>query len=340
MALTEREVRQQSENAFEQWRETWDKNAKENGDLFKQNPTSMQDLLHIGAGKTLLCVAYAPGLDNHLETIKKYRENEAWDIACVDKAFGVLVENGIIPEFCFVSDAGISYEKWLKPYEEASEQSILLACVTANTEYTAKWKGEKFFYVNKDNIQTEKRYMAISGVTDVIPASSNVGNSVITFSTQAFGYDRYLLVGYDYCWGEDEKYYAQIDSDKRYWMGHAFVIDNVGRFCKTSQNLMFSAKWLNDYYVAMAQIGVPLVNCGGQGIAQMPMTNLDKELKSCTQRKLTDEEKRLIIGKRTKKITVNEHNSNMLHEYLSTLNLSSVDINYTPKEVLEWVASL
>jgi hypothetical protein len=338
--LTEAEVRQQSEAAFGQWADTWDYNATENGKLHSEKPNSTQDLLFAGAGKTLLCVAYAPGLDKHLETIKKYRDNEAWDIACVDKAFGVLCENGIIPEFCFVSDAGISYEKWLKPYEEFSSQSILLTCVTANHEYVSKWRGDRYFYVNKDNIQTEQRYMQKSGVREVIPASSNVGNSVVTFSTQILGYDRYLLVGYDYCWGEDEKYYAQIDSDKRYWMAHAFIIDNQDRFCKTSQNLMFSAKWLNDYYIAMKQIGVTLVNCSGQGFTSVPMTNLEKELKSAVVRKLTQPEKDDIIRKKTRQVIVDQSNKEKLHEYLSTMQLSNVIINYIPNGVLEWVNQL
>lgn len=339
--MTPQEVLAQSKAAFEQWGPTWDKWAELNGKLHREkfNNNSTQDLLFYGAGKTLLCCAYAPGFEKAMPTIVKHK-SDAVDIACVDKCYGALCDAGIVPAVCCVADAGISVEKWLAPWKKYTKDTILLCCVTANHEYIKEWEGPVYFYVNKDNIKSEERYIEKSGVKEVIPASSNVGNSLVVFACQILGYDKYLLVGYDFSWGEDEKYYAYTDSDKRYWMGHAFAVDYAGRVVKTSSNLLFSCRWLSDYGKAMHNTGIEILNCSGQGLCDLPQSNLEREMMTAKIRKLTLEEKEQIFQKHLRTITVTKDNSQDLNKYLSTLPVQSVNINFVPKEVVEWSNTL
>ena len=147
MALTPNEVLAQSKAAFRQWEEIWKENARINGEIYKRNKLSQQDLLYSGAGKKLLCIAYAPSFENQIENVQKYK-NDAVDIACVDKAMGKLIDNNISPKFVVIADAGIDYKKWCEPWIDKTKDIILIANITANIEWTQNWQGKVYFYVN------------------------------------------------------------------------------------------------------------------------------------------------------------------------------------------------
>jgi predicted RNA-binding protein len=64
-----------------------------------------------------------------------------------------------------------------------------------------------------------------------------------------FGYDKILLIGFDYSWKPDGKYYA-FDHEaggKYYYMRHVYGIGPSGNFVFTSNNLNSSASWLKLY---------------------------------------------------------------------------------------------
>lgn len=336
--LSEQEVLNQSRSAFRQWGETWDKHARINGEIHKEQGTSHRDLLYSGAGKTALCIANGPSFEDKIGMIKKYEDNI--DIICVDKCFGKLLENGIKPKYVFLADAGISYEKYCKPYDTSG--ICLITNVTANVEWTQNWEGKIYFYVNKDNIKTEERYSAISGCYDSIPASSNVGNSVVVFSTQIMGYDKYILLGYDYCWGPEDKYYAFEDNDKRYWMSHINMIDKIGRLVYTSNNLVFSARWMGDFVNnVLRPRGIKIVDCSGKGILSMQTGDLEKHLGDAEIRKLNDLDKQRIVKSRMEQEIIRSDTpdkSKLLNDALKNLTVTDIIINYIPDEVVEWVS--
>jgi hypothetical protein len=334
------EVLDQSKAAYGQWKDTWDKHAIKNGKLLKKLGTSQQDILFIGAGRTLICCATGPSFFDQIEDLKI--KNDAIDIACVDKCFGTLLDHDIKPEYVFIADAGIDYEKWCKPWIDKTKDIILFANVTANTEWTHNWKGPIYFYVNKDNIETEKIYSKLSGCYELIPASSNVGNTVVVFAKQNFCYDEYLLMGYDFCWGDDDYYYAFEDNNKRYWMGHAIATDGEGRLIKTSQNLLFSARWLSDFYLMNIK-NIPktkLFKTSMKGILAMPYRNLKKVIKTIKERELSEQEKNIILQKRIKKVSLfAKDGEEKLKQLVKELAVAQVDIYHVPKEVQEWVGS-
>ena len=339
MVLSEKEVYEQSMSAMAQWEELWRKNAIRNGELFKNNPISQSDIVHTGAGRNLVCIANGSSLKKQMKTLKE-NINEHTDIACVDKVAGLLIKEGVKPNFVIIADASVSYEEWCQPWIEETQDIILMCNVLANPKWPENWKGPVIFYVNKDNIQSEKIFMELSGVREVIPASSNVGNTVIVIAVQILGYDKYMLLGYDYCWHDDEPYYATNDSDKRYWMKHLAAIDNTGRLVNTSQNLLFSAKWLTDFHSAVCrEMKLNIVNCSVQGMFIFPQGKLKAELLLCKKRELSPEEKKIIIDKRIKSIVINSSNggNETLNKVLSSVNVAEIVVKHIPKEVIQWL---
>jgi len=335
--LNKDEVLEQSKSAFSQWEPIWKENCRINGELYRSLGTSHQDLLHVGAGRTLLCIGTGPSLEKNLHLLEKYKDTKI-DIACIDKALPILLEKGIKPDYVYIADAAVSYEKYCKPYIDQTKDIILMSNITAQTDWAANWQGLIFFYINKDNINSQDIFIEISGCKEVIPASSNVGNTVVVASTQIFGYDRYLLLGYDFCWSDDEAYYAGADNVKRHWMKHLNVCDNIGRLVNTSQNLFFSARWMQDFYDMMKHQGCKIYNCSGQGLLNAETRNLEKELKTAIARELTNIEKDDIIKKRMKQIIVRAEDGNeKLNQVLKECNVADIIINHIPREVLEWL---
>jgi len=332
--LSQEEVLTQSRNAFQQWEKVWLENAKANGVLYKEKGVSHKDMRHRGAGKSLLCIATGPSTEDTIGELRNV-PRDAVDVACVDKSFGYLVDHGIVPDYVIVEDAMIDYEKWCAPWIEHSDKIMLLSNVTANTKWTMNWKGPICFHVNKDNIKTQDIYGPASGCPDQVPAGSNVGNALLIFTTFILGYDEYWLVGYDFCWGVDDNYYTGGDSVKRYWMRHIEMIDKVGRWVYTSQNLMFSARWLSDFYVGvLVPKGFRVFNCGGKGILEpVPMVPLKRKFANAKRRAVApDELEKRYAEKVYQKVVDAKGGEKELFDSIRELNVINVVINYLKPE--------
>lgn len=254
------DIQQQSMAAWNQWRPLWIKNCKINREL---NTKTFSELLGTGKGKTLVHAAYGHSLSGGLDTIKKNRDK--FDLYCCDKAFGYLMENGITPNYCHIADASVKPD-WMKGQDTG--KTTLIANIAANPAWTMEWKGKIYFYVNWDNIGTAKVLGNIGKCHEVIPASSNVSNAQVVFASQVMGYDKQLLIGYDYSWHEKGSYYAGKDVDKKYWMHHVTVVTPYGYLAKTSTNLIFSCKWLLQFLSKFSN--QLIINCSEQGIFDCP----------------------------------------------------------------------
>ena len=334
--MTEQEVLAQSRGAFAQWGEQWKRQAEMNGKLYKKHNRTQKELLNCGLGRQLLCVATGYSFERDIELIKKYKCNV--DIACVDKSFAALMDHGIKPRFVVIADANIPYS-YAKKHIHETQDIYLIANVTSQTGWTHNWKGPVIFYVNKDNINTEKIYGEISGCKELIPASSNVGNTVVVFFTQVGGYDRYILTGYDYAWSENN-YYAFGDSDKRHWMKHLTCIGTDGKIYYTSQNLHFSARWLDDYG---RKVNGRIYNCSGAGILPLNNCDLEKKLAQCGQRALSQNEYSGYFQSRTESRRVDYRGPEEIvaeiqkHKYIAGIDIHFLpdNINPKPEEVLK-----
>jgi len=340
MGLSSNEVLQQSKNAMAQWEETWRKHSQIHSELVKTKHISHQDMLFKGIGKTCLCIGMSASFEDQIDIIKKYRTSEV-DILCVDKAMGDLLKHDIIPNYVVCCDAAVSYEKWCEPYIEKTKDITLLANVNCNVKWAQNWKGPISFFVNKDNIHSEKIFCEISGCRDMIPAGSNVGNSVIIYASHILRYDEYLLLGLDHGWGDDDNYYAFNDSPKRYWMKHISTIDINGDPCYSSNNLLFSCRWLIDFYNKLIiPYNLKMFNCCKKGILNgIPQADLKKKLKHAKKREINQKEKDIIFKSKIKKEIVTDQSggTKKLNELMQSKNVVNTIVNYVDKEVLEWL---
>lgn len=275
MATKNRTVAQ-SENAYNQWKEIWTTHAKYHSRFAPFKP--MSDFMNIGVGKACLIVANGYSFEEHAEIIKAHANNV--DILCCDKTLGHLLDMGIKPTYCLVADAMVDYEKYMKPYKDQLDGTILFMTITGNMKWSANgnWK-DKYFVVNHDAIGTEKEFSAISGCNNLIAAGTNVSNAMVVLLTQSdntgrknfFGYDKMLLIGFDYSWLLDGKYYAfdETGNGKSNYMRHIYIVSTRGRHGFTSLNLHFSADWLRNYVI---NFKLPVVNCSPDSILSIPYT--------------------------------------------------------------------
>lgn len=266
--LSSEEIRAQSRQVWGQFGESlWIPNAKKNALLKSRD---LNELQHSGVGKTAVLCAMGASLEDNVETIKKHRDKV--DVICCDKAFGPLYDHGIKADYVVVADAGIPF-RYIKDHIQYTDGVKLLATPYANTEWTHAWKGPLYFYVNMDAIESERVFSAIIGKdTRIIPASSNVSNAMVVLWTNCEkkknenwgGYEEYYLVGYDYSWLAKGNYYAWNNpTPKRYYMNHRTLIDMAKNMVFTSENLLFSCKWLISY---ISTFDLPVVNCSMRGL--------------------------------------------------------------------------
>ena len=90
------------------------------------------------------------------------------------------------------------------------------------------------------------------------------------------GFEKYLLVGYDFSWKPEGNYYAwENPKPKRFYMTHRTALDSKGDIVLTGENLIFSSRWLESYCQAFS---LPVVNCTGGGILNVKPGDLEKEL--------------------------------------------------------------
>ncbi len=264
MALSKDSIVEQSKSAYNQWAAQWREQAKTHS---KYAMKPLTDFVNSGVGKSIVLCATGYSLEQNIEVLKKH-QNEV-DIMCCDKSLGILIDNDITPDFCVVCDANVSYEKYMEPWAHDVQNTTLFMNVCGNPDWTKKgnW-ADRYFFVNEDSIQSEIEFGKLSQCPNMIPAGTNVSNAMLIFVTQCsnkgrqnfFGYDKIILLGFDYCWHPDGNYYA-FDYDgggKRYYMKHVMAVDSSGTMVYTSNNLLFSAQWAEGY---VKNFQLPIVNC-------------------------------------------------------------------------------
>ena len=277
------QIVKQSVNAYTQWAPQWRAHSSFHKD-YKMK--SFEDFRNTGIGKAVLLVANGYSLEENIEVIKAHKKNV--DIVACDKTLGHLLNNGIKPKFCVVCDANVNYEIYLKPYEKQLQDTILIQNVCGNPDWTknGNWK-DKYFFVNKDVMNYEREFMALSGCTNAVTAGTNVSNMMVVIMTQCdnekkqniFAYDKILLIGFDYSWRDDGNYYAwdHEGGGKRYFMRHIYGISPAGKILYTSNNLNSSASWLKLYIDAYR---LNVVQCNKNALSHFGKTStLEEQIK-------------------------------------------------------------
>lgn len=279
--MNDKMIRAQSEAAYKQWAPQWRKHTKENS-IFEMK--SIHELENHGVGRAVLCVANGYSFEENIETIKKYQHNV--DIFACDKTMGHLLDNGITPKFVMMCDANVDYEKYMAPYKDKLQDIILIANICGNPEWTknGNWK-DKYFFINKDILGSEKEFSEMSGCTNFIPAGTNVSNAMVVMLTQSdnhgrcnfFNYDKILLIGYDYSWRYGKKYYSfnEDGAGKHQYMRHMYLQTADGDFAYTSGNLSFSAQWFETY---VKTFNLPVIQCTKKSVLSLKTGDLAEQM--------------------------------------------------------------
>jgi hypothetical protein len=299
--MTHDDIEKQSKQAYRQQCVFWRKNAAFHK---KYKMKSFEDFRNTGIGKTALLVANGYSFEENIETIKKYKDNI--DVICCDKTLGHLLDNGITPYICMVCDAHVSYEKYLKPYEDRLNNTILFNNVCGNVEWSSNgnWK-DLYFYVNKDVMHYENEFIELSGCKNIVTAGTNISNMMVVLLVQSdnerkqnlFSYDKLALIGFDYSWKAEGKYYAfdHLANGKFYYMKHIYGLSLSNNLIYSSNNLSSSAAWLNLYVKAFK---VPVVQCGKDSLANFNRQgDLEKSLQYRHKTSDADVVKRLLDNK-------------------------------------------
>lgn len=341
--LNKEDTERQSKAAYTQWKETWRKHAAHARVINeKRGNPRLIDLSLIGLNRLAVIVGLGQSLENEIEMIKEYQGREGIDIICVDKAYGVLMERGIKPRLVLVADAVVSYEKWAEPFIDQTDDVILVSSVTANEKWSENWKGPVYFSVHKDNIGTHTEMSKISGIEDIMPAASNVGNSIIVLATQYLMYQEQLLIGYDYSWQPDRNYYAfsgDVDGvyvNKQHWQKSGICTGLNNRMHFQSENLTFAARWLMNYYEAkIKELPIAFFNCGDSGILEyIPQANMREHLEKWQYEPLTEQGLSKVRVSRARVIRC--QHSDDIPAVTSKLDTYYMDIFCTPKELEPW----
>lgn len=292
--MNDSDVIKQSKSAYAQWSKQWRLHATEHA-IYEQKP--FKDFENSGVGKAVLCVALGASFEENIETIKKYQHNV--DIMCCDKTLGHLLDHGITPKYCVVADANVNYDTYCKKWKDQLSEVTLFINVCGNPKWTkeANWK-DRYFFINMDAIKSEREFSSLSGCKNTIAAGTNVSNAMVILLTQCdnigrrnfFGYDKILIIGYDYSWEANGKYYAfNDDADgKSAYMKHVHCINNRGNTAFTSNNLMFSCQWFHRY---IKVFDLPVVQCTKSSILRI---KYEGDLAEQMQYKSDPEDRKLV----------------------------------------------
>lgn len=294
--LTSKQIIEQSHQAYNQWCDQW----REHAQIHKGMgiTTTFMEYANIGVGRAILLVANGFSLEEEIETLKEMQHNV--DIMVCDKALGHLLNHNITPKYVMVCDANVSYEKYLDPWKDKISEITAFINVCANPKWTKAGFKKICFFVNEDSIQSEIEFAKLSGCKNLIPAATNVSNEMVVLVTQStnkgrnnwFGYDKIVLLGFDYCWSDQTNYYAfdKTGDGKHNYMRHGYCLDRAFRPVYSSSNLIFSAKWLDDYIRGFA---LPIVNGSKRTLLGTPPT---KDLKAQLQYRYRDQDGMAVRG--------------------------------------------
>lgn len=300
--MTPAQIKASTIQAYKQWSTQWRANSKHHS---KWEMKPLSNFQFSGIGKALLLVANGYSFEENLHIIKKHQKNV--DIMCCDKTLGHLLENGIKPKFCMVADANVNYEKYMEKWANQLNETTLLMNVCGNPKWSdnGNW-ADKYFFVFKDVMKYEQEFSELSGCQNQITAGTNVSNMMIVVATQSdnehpgrnyFGYDKIILIGFDYSWKLGGKYYAFDDEGggKTFYMRHIYGLSPRGTMIYTSGNLNSSATWAEEY---VRNFKLPVVQCSPDSLASFGgVKDLETNIRHRYRTQDGDEVRRLALQK-------------------------------------------
>jgi hypothetical protein len=92
------------------------------------------------------------------------------------------------------------------------------------------------------------------------------------------GYDKILLIGFDYSWQDHYYSFNHTGDGKINYMRHVYGKNHRGELIYSSNNLVFSARWFEQY---VKTFKLNIINCSKDGIiaAKKTVDDLESQMK-------------------------------------------------------------
>lgn len=208
--------------------------------------------------RTGVLIAAGPSLKESIPELLSL-DREKHEIVCVDMALDFLLKSGIVPDYVICADASDEIQRTLV---DAPPQVALLLNVVVAPETGIGWRGQIYWYCMMSNYidreagdWMQRDHQKKSGVSAFLVPGGNVSSLGVSFLSSVRAVPKVLLYGHDFCWTDDEEFYA---GKSQHDLAHErikteaeagtvlTVPDSKGRMVKTTGSLLAFASWYSD----------------------------------------------------------------------------------------------
>lgn len=210
-------------------KEVWTKHARENRVNVKRCGWSCDDYFEKGKGKASIIIGASPYLKNQIEQLKELQKDKDFVLVGISAGIRYLIQNGIRPDYTFISDSGNKMIEWFEGIEDTTGM-ILCADITANLEAVKMWESKggivKYHAVYsaiKDlDRKIAKWYRPLNGVGEFLPSLSSQYNTATAWAFQVLCSPVLIFVGNELSFpsgdGYKDKYYVDRTDEKDHWI--------------------------------------------------------------------------------------------------------------------------
>jgi hypothetical protein len=227
--MVERFVRAISENTEADRKEVWTANLRANRENVKRDGWSCTDFFEKGAGKAAIIIGASPALTRQIDQLKELQKDSDFILIGISAGIRYLLQNGIRPDYTFISDSSDKMLQWFEGIEDVSGM-WLCADITANLKAVDLWreKGGKVKYhavysaIKSLDHKIAKWYRPLNGTGDFLPSLSSQYNSAVTFAFQVLNSEVLIFVGNELSFpsadGKKDRYYVDRADEKDHWI--------------------------------------------------------------------------------------------------------------------------
>lgn len=233
-------VRKISENTESDRKKVWTENARYNIDMVKKYGWSCDTFFQKGKGKASIIIGASPALSRQLDKLRELQSDS--DVVLVGISAGIryLLENGIKPDYTFISDSSDKMTQWFDGIE-STEGMTLCADIVANPKAVQMWldKGGDVKYhavysaIEKLDKKIEKWFNPVNSAGYFLPSLSSQYNTAVAWAFQVLNSEVLIFVGNELSFPSDDcekdKYYPDRADEKDKWIRkkHPDIYGNV-----------------------------------------------------------------------------------------------------------------
>jgi hypothetical protein len=218
-------VQKISSNTEADRKKVWTEHARYNIPMVKKYGWSCDTFFEKGKGKAVIIIGASPAVSTQLDKLRELQKDN--DVVLVGISAGIryLLENGIKPDYTFISDSSDKMMEWFEGIEDTTGL-MLCADITANPKAVQMWldKGGDVKYhavysaIEKLDKKIEKWYQPVNGAGYLLPSLSSQYNTAVAWAFQVLTSQVLIFVGNELSFPSDDcekdKYYPDRTDEK------------------------------------------------------------------------------------------------------------------------------